>query len=512
MPRPTPGHLPVGKALSGRSLTIFNLALVVGLCAVAAYMLHEMRREVGARADLTAHSLVTILTRDVARNIELYDQAILSVVDGLRIPAVRNASPELRDRSLFGRLGNAANFGAILAFDPHGDVTLSSRPGGRFNARDRDYFRLHEHRDDLGLFVGRPVRSRFSGVESLPMSRRMSNPDGSFAGVVTGAIQLEYFRQLFEAVHLRHGGTITLLSDTGTIVMRHPFVPDMIGQNLADSQSFLRMKRGHGGGFRGSAMQGNDIRSFTYAQVGELPLRLSIAIPLTAIYADWWQKALTLGTVVLILCGGILTLTWLLRRELAQRIAAEARTAQVNVALQTLAITDPLTGLWNRRRFDEVLARDVRRAARRALPLSLLMVDADCFKAFNDRYGHQRGDEALKLIARSMSEILGDRNASLYRIGGEEFAVILPDTDLPGAETVALRLRDAVAARAEPHEASPHRIVTVSIGGADLASLASADPAILFEAADAALYEAKSRGRNTIGMTAPGAGGLRLAM
>lgn len=512
MPRSSPGRPPFQGALSGRSLTVFNLALVVGLCAVAAYMLLEMRREAGARADLSARSLATILTRDVARNIELYDQAILSVVDGLRIPAVRNATPEVRDRSLFGRSGNVANFGGILAFDAQGDITLSSRPGGIFNARDRDYFRIHADRDDLGLFVGAPVRSRFSGVESLPLSRRMSNPDGSFAGVVGGAIQLEYFRQLFEAVHIRHGGTITLLSDDGTVIMRRPFAPGMIGQRFGDRQSFLRMKRGRAGGFRGPALQGDEIRSFTYAQVGDLPLRISIATPLEIIYDDWWRKAVTLGTVVLVLCGGILSLTWLLRRELRHRIAAEARTAQINVELQALAITDSLTGLWNRRRFDEVLARDVRRAVRQALPLALLMVDADHFKGFNDRYGHQCGDEVLKLIARSMAEVLVDRNATLFRIGGEEFAVILPETDLARAEIVAAQIRDAVATRAEPHETNPHRIVTVSIGGADLASLAIADPAILFEAADASLYEAKRMGRNTFSMTAPRAGKLRMAV
>lgn len=512
MPRFLAGRVPFRGTPSGRSLTIFNLALVVGLCAVAAYMVLEMRREAGARADLSARSLVTILTRDVARNIEVYDQAILSVVDGLRIPAVRDAAPELRDRSLFGRSGNVANFGGILAFDARGDITLSSRPGRIFNARDRDYFRVHRDRDDVGLFIGAPVRSRFSGIESLPLSRRMSNPDGSFAGVVGGAIQLEYFRQLFEAVHVRPGGTVTLLSDDGTILMRHPYVPALIGRSVADSRSFLRIKEQRAGGFRGPAMQGDDLRSFTFAQVGDLPMRISIAVPLDAIYADWWHKAVTLGTVVLALCGGILSLTWLLRRELTQRIAAEARTAQINVELQTLAITDPLTGLWNRRRFDEVLARDVRRAIRQALPLSLLMVDADCFKGFNDRYGHPRGDDTLKLIAHAMAEVLGDRRATLCRIGGEEFAAILLDTGPTEAAQVAARIVEAVAQRAEPHEANPHRIVTVSIGGADLASVAIADPAIVFQAADAALYEAKRMGRNTFRMAADPADGLRMVV
>ncbi len=512
MPTSPPGRPFFLGVPSGRSLTISNLALVIGLCAVAGYMLLEMRREAGARADLTALSLATILTRDVARNIALYDQALLNVVDGLRIPAIRNAAPEVRDRSLFGGVGNVANFGGILALNAQGDIILSSRPGTIFNARDRDYFRVHAQHDDAGLFIGMPVRSRFSGVESLPLSRRLSNPDGSFAGVVGGVIQLEYFRQLFEAVGIRNDGTITLLSDDGTILMRHPSAPDLIGRNVGERHAVQRMKRARTVTFEGEAIHGEGLRRFTVAQVGDLPLRISIAMPLDGIYADWWRKAATLGLVVLVLCGGILALTQLLRRELKQRITAEARTAQVNVELQTLAITDPLTGLWNRRRFDLVLARDIRRAIRQALPLSLLMVDADCFKGFNDRYGHQRGDDALKLIAQSMAETLGGHNATLYRIGGEEFAVILPETDLAGAASVGARICAAVAARGEPHEINPHRVVTVSVGGADLASLAIADPGILFEAADACLYEAKSLGRNTVKMARPEAAVMRMAM
>lgn len=498
MPLTLPGRIFALRTPSVRWLTAFNLVLVIGLCAVSAYMLLEMRREAGKRADLAARGLVAVLGRDIARNIELYDLSLRGIVDGMRIPAVRDADPVTRRMMLFDSATNATNFGAATVLDRNGEVVLSSRPGMKFNARDREYFKYQEKHDQPGLFIGKSIESRFSENWGIPLSRRMSNLDGSFAGVVGGLIYLDYFRQLFESVHGLDGYVITLVGDGGTILMRRPFETDLIGQSVAASASYARMTGMRDGGFRGPAMIGDEVRSFAFTQVRDFPLKLSFSVPLTTIYADWWYKALALGIVVLTLCGGILGLTWLLRRELAQRVAAEAATAEINVALQTLAITDPLTGLWNRRRFDEVLARDLRRAIRQGLPLSLLILDADCFKGFNDRYGHQRGDEALKLIARSMEAVVAGRDDAICRIGGEEFAIILSDTDLVGAGIVAARIREAVAARALPHEANAHRVVTVSIGVAGIPGTAASDAASLVAAADAELYAAKHAGRNTI--------------
>lgn len=141
------------------------------------------------------------------------------------------------------------------------------------------------------------------------------------------------------------------------------------------------------------------------------------------------------------LCGVTLVLTALLRRELIQRRVAEEASIRLNDELRKLAVTDPLTGLQNRRRFDEVLARDLRRATRTRQPLALILLDADAFKAFNDRYGHQLGDTALRMIADTLSEAIGWPSATLCRIGGEEFAAILPDTGPVEAEATARRIR-----------------------------------------------------------------------
>ncbi|WP_342154930.1 GGDEF domain-containing protein [Methylorubrum sp. SB2] len=198
------------------------------------------------------------------------------------------------------------------------------------------------------------------------------------------------------------------------------------------------------------------------------------------------------------MCATTVVLSALFQRELIRRKAAQQTMAVLNAELRQLATMDALTGLGNRRQFDEILARECRRAARVGKPLSLLMLDADHFKSFNDRYGHQQGDQALKLIADAMQTALRASSDTAYRIGGEEFAVVLPDTEQASAETVADRLRQAVLGQWMPHAGNPHGLVTISCGVAVLSTGSSDGAAALIAAADKALYEAKRQGRNRV--------------
>ncbi|WP_342352912.1 GGDEF domain-containing protein [Methylobacterium frigidaeris] len=147
----------------------------------------------------------------------------------------------------------------------------------------------------------------------------------------------------------------------------------------------------------------------------------------------------------------------------------------------------------NRRRFDEALHLALRAASRSDRPVGLLIVDADHFKRFNDRYGHAVGDEILRGLARCLSACIHRPHDLACRIGGEEFGVILPETDAEGAAQVAARLHDEVATLAVASAGLPAGAVTVSIG---LAEAAGGSQAELHRAADTALYAAKGAGRN----------------
>ncbi|MDO9219975.1 MAG: diguanylate cyclase [Thiobacillus sp.] len=181
-----------------------------------------------------------------------------------------------------------------------------------------------------------------------------------------------------------------------------------------------------------------------------------------------------------------------LRRELYSAI-------EVEQALEYLVRLDSLTGIPNRRLFEEELSKEWARAKRDNAPLSLIMADIDHFKEYNDHYGHPAGDLCLVEVAQAMHHTLSRPGDVVARIGGEEFSFLLPETDLSGAISVAEQIRERILALNLPHEASPvasHVTLSFGVASSELASVSS--PAELIRASDIALYEAKRSGRNQI--------------
>ena len=181
------------------------------------------------------------------------------------------------------------------------------------------------------------------------------------------------------------------------------------------------------------------------------------------------------------------------------RVATHLQVVRQRRLLEHLAHVDGLTELANRRRFDEVFEAEWQRAHRHAHALSVAVMDIDCFKQFNDHYGHPAGDRALRAVARAAHGAMRRPGDLAARYGGEELVVLMPETDQAQAQHVAESIRETVAQLLIPHErslASP--VLTVSIGGATLGGRAGENAAQLFEAADAALYRAKEAGRNRV--------------
>lgn len=177
---------------------------------------------------------------------------------------------------------------------------------------------------------------------------------------------------------------------------------------------------------------------------------------------------------------------------------------RLNERLADLSSQDGLTGLANRRRLDERLAEEWRRAVRGATPVSLLMIDIDHFKPFNDTCGHAAGDDCLRAVAGALAASLQRPGEFVARYGGEEFMAVLPETLHPGLLVMAERMRGAVEALGIPHPSSPTAPhVTVSLGAASAErARRGSSPTTLCQAADQALYEAKRRGRNRVADTA----------
>lgn len=179
------------------------------------------------------------------------------------------------------------------------------------------------------------------------------------------------------------------------------------------------------------------------------------------------------------------------------RVKSHIKIVQQTALLDQLANLDSLTGLPNRRQFDIVLKTELCRISRHIGSLSLIMIDIDFFKQYNDTYGHTAGDSCLQKVAQAMRKTLRRAGDLLARYGGEEFAVILPDTDAEGSYTIAEEIRKAVAALKIPHKGSPDiGFVTISLGVATMETGEQVTSNNLIDAADGCLYKAKESGRN----------------
>jgi diguanylate cyclase (GGDEF)-like protein len=234
-----------------------------------------------------------------------------------------------------------------------------------------------------------------------------------------------------------------------------------------------------------------------------LPVRVMVALAMSLVVSVaapiwWWHlrhsviplNEIPRGIAWLLLINalGFIAANWL-QRSLRTQFAQQQ-------VLEQLLSTDALTGIPNRRRFDDALAREWRRCARVRAPISLLMIDIDHFKAYNDDCGHQRGDECLRRVARLLVDGVGRPGDLVARYGGEEFVCLLPEVGQAGARAVATRLIAGLHRAAIPHPASPlGSRLTVSIGVATAEDLSGPETA-LFALADKLLYGAKNAGRN----------------
>ena len=185
-------------------------------------------------------------------------------------------------------------------------------------------------------------------------------------------------------------------------------------------------------------------------------------------------------------------------RDISERKVVEAQLQEAFHAVEQLAMVDGLTGVANRRLLDETLNREWMRAVRDGSAISLLLIDVDFFKLFNDLYGHVAGDHCLQTIASAIQGVLRRPHDLLARYGGEEFVIVLPNTPAIGAEVMAAKIMAAVEQCGLPHSGNPHGLVTVSLGCASAVATMDGNPTRLLKEADAAMYRAKAQGRNRI--------------
>lgn len=477
-----------GWRLSAKLLVLSSLVTIVGFSAICASVMLDMRRGEGELARQTSENLASSIDADISRNIELFDLSLRNVVVNVVSPEINTVSRELRNLILFDHAASARHFGAIQVFDASGNLTIdaASFDPVKINAADEEFFAVHRDNPGVGLFISRPML--FRGAYSIVLSRRVFGREGEFLGVVAGAIRFSYFHDLFGRLQLGEDDVIAVMRRDGVIIMRTPFDLDVIGRNLSQSPLVQRALHEQSGSMSHVAMTDGVSRLYVWRDSSK-PLVVLVGKPWTSIYQLWTTQAQRIGGIVLMLALFVAAVTLFLARETSRRADAEEK-------LEELANTDGLTGLRNRRKFDQVFELEWRRAVRQRTALALLMIDADHFKSYNDRFGHQAGDQLLVALSGCIAGSARRAGDCAARYGGEEFALLLPGASAAEALEIAeIIRRDVVALPAQ------QRVVSVSIGVAGLTPREGLHRSILLEAADKALYAAKAGGRNQARVT-----------
>lgn len=471
-----------------------SLVIVSVMLFLVGAMLVSIKDQTWANAERNADNIKQGLIGEIQSQLDLYS-TMLDVASVFLSGPESARPPQETILSTLKHMDRSSDVaGIIIVINKDGHAVLSSNGliDQAYSFVDRPYFQAHRDNANAGLVLSQPYLSRLRNDEpTLALSRRISDANGNFAGVVVAAIRLEHFRTVFSRIDLGVSSALSLVNGDGIILIRSPSTDGRgdVGRDISEGKNFRRALSLKSGSTVATATIDGIERLSSFGWVPGYPLLMNVSISTQQIMSAWWRQAAVVGGSSLIVGISVIVLALGLRRKIDELEIAK-------LALFLAASTDQMTGLANRREFDSLIGREWQRAMRDRTPLSVLIVDADHFKLVNDEYGHAEGDEVLKTLALTLRDSLKRAGDIAARYGGEEFAIVLPNTDARGALTVAEAVRRAALTACDDAHGRGRAGVTVSIGVASMVPTVAETYDRLIEAADRALYEAKRRGRN----------------
>ncbi|HWW04408.1 diguanylate cyclase [Collimonas sp.] len=504
-----PAHIKL-KALPITFLaTIFVALVCVSLMTVEVWRSWNAHDVELHDTEIDTSNLARALSQHADDTIKEADTVLVGVIERLEVEGTGGASLERLHKLLIQHIAELPQLNDLSIYDENGLWLVNARSGPIpvVNNADRQYFQYHRSHPERGPYIGPPIRSRSTGKWIVTVSRRFNHPDGSFAGLALGTINIDYFKTYYESFDIGRLGSIFLSLNDGTMLVRRPMMDDTIGKNLSSYPIYrdYASRSTAGTAVMKSGQDGVD-RLIAYRHLERYPLFVTVARSKDEVLADWRADTYLhlLGAMLLTLALGLLG--WRLIHQIKLRLLAETDLLRVQESLKTLnrhleqlALQDSLTGLANRRQFDSALRDEFSRAMRTGNSLALVMIDVDYFKQYNDIYGHLAGDECLRQISEVVKASKNRPGDLATRYGGEEMAVLLPDTNLAGAIAVAEKIRLAIYNLHIKHPYDPTGVVTISAGVDAFVPVRDGNiPFELIQAADKALYAAKSAGRNRV--------------
>jgi diguanylate cyclase (GGDEF)-like protein len=501
-----PGTITVRKiniyAIFFVALVCISLLALHGLTTWNAYQqsIKEARSQVSNLSNSQAQQAEdAIMSADVVLN---------GILQRLEVEAISNDALTRLYPLLVSQIHALPYLHGLFVYDSAGNGLVSSMSDIPWSMSDydREYFAYHSAHTDRELHIGAPIKSRLTGDPVIPVSRRLNHADGSFAGVIVATLYVNYFQQFYNSFDSDSKNTVILGLQNGSVLVHYP---DTNTNSVSDRQKqaivFQDMVNNHTTGISTVRFAtDNDQHVVGFERIDKYPVFIMTDMPMRYLMERWRNDTFIQTMIILVLfvffvVSGSHLVKQIVQRSKTEEALRQARTDLVilNQALQKQALEDGLTRIANRRHFDTTLEAEFARGRRTNSPLSLLMIDVDFFKKYNDTYGHVAGDHCLQSIAKLIQT---NRSGDLCaRYGGEEFAVLLPDTDAEGAMQVAEMIRQQVEDQAIPHSANALGVVTVSIGAyTNIPGKDDAQPYDWVGHADAALYHAKTSGRNKV--------------
>lgn len=487
---------------------IFLVVVCISIVLIEGWRVSTARKVQIAESEVAAANLSRSLAEHAAGALLQVDVLISELVERLEKDGT-GSSTLLRIHAITQAKKIELNqLQRLSVVDEYGHrLTSGVEPAERDIARtDREYFRFHRYHESTAPHLGPPVVNRTDKTWVITISRRFNHGDGSFAGIVLASIDLRFFSDYYSQFDIGKDGSIVLAMRDGTILERRPYKADLVGTSLAKGRLFTDhiAYDDTGTATITSAIDGIE-RISGFHKLHIFPAYAIVSFSKQHVLQEWLTDSLVHAAIAfLLLCflgvvGGKLV-AHINRREVDQRrlLKSEADLSALNARLEVLAREDGLTRLPNRREFDIALSAEMQRSTRNGQPVSLIMIDIDHFKAYNDTYGHLQGDECLRTVAAELRRQVTRPGDLVARYGGEEFVVLLPSTTSAGAKAVAERIRQAIHRCRIPHEASAMKFVTASFGVADTTFPNNTESSALINAADSALYCAKAGGRDMV--------------
>lgn len=484
-------------------LLIFSLAI---LFIFVAYPQYIEKNYILSSEKNRLFTQAKILNNSLAKDIKAINQALLSIKNDFES---REKKEHIQNHLMeFTKV--LPSFRTIVILDKNADVVMTNRKElFKYNYKDREYFQeIKNSNDKKKLFITAPYKSVLD-VWTINAGVVLEDENKEFAGVVIATFEPTEIKKFLSSISYAKDMRISIIHNNGVLFLTEPKLEGLEGKNINKEgtlfHKYLKSKEKSTVYMDfATNLKYKGIVTFKALEVEDLdinaPLYFAVSREYDKVLRHFYENTkLIFALYIMLIVSSIPGLFFLQRRRyisLKNEIEAEEI---IKEKLESLAYIDSLTQIANRRYFEQVIEQEWRYCLRNQKYLSLLFIDIDFFKNYNDTYGHQKGDEVLQLVATEIKNSLKRSHDLVARYGGEEFVVILPNTSKDDAIKIANEMIRRVNNLRIPHKSSGvENIVTISLGLSSLIPSEELSHNDMLKEADDALYKAKNSGKNQV--------------